>query len=508
MKRTILLIMGLVLILSLCRTDNSHAVSDKKMEKIARKAEEAITEAQTSLTQWRTADLIAPPEANEILDKAQTDYKAGSYKEARNLAEESLKISSDKDAWKLAQKTKETITQAQGYINLWEKEGCIPPPEARETLEKARQSYQAYNNEEAYQLACQSLKITSDEGLKKQAEKAKEAIDGAEAGITRCESAGYSVPEAKEILGKARQANESGNYKEAYKLAKDSLIASSAKKVTGPVGIKPKKVEKAIKKVEKKIAEWESEIQIPVPEAKRSLAEARSLYQAGNYEKAYKSASQAYGFLGQAIWAEKYIRKAEAYIIKWEYAGYNVPRAKKLLADARQAQKEGDYPKTRKMASEATASLKHEMVGTSEPVVEFYSNPEINLSKYKKVIIQTSDDKGEAISNLISQALVKKGYHVVGRKEDADAILSPTLLQYDIRGTYYYLGTAATGYGYRKKETYSITTVHLILSMKDAKTNAVVWQGTGKQEVVSEEIVPVAQRVIDAILDKIPLTKY
>lgn len=73
MKKTILLVVGLTLIFSLCGT-----ASDKKTEKLARKAEEAITEAQNSLAQWKTADLIAPPEAINLLEKAQSAYETGS----------------------------------------------------------------------------------------------------------------------------------------------------------------------------------------------------------------------------------------------------------------------------------------------------------------------------------------------------------------------------------------------------------------------------------------------
>lgn len=82
MKKTILLIVGLVLFFSLCGTSKSYAVS-------AKKAEEAITGVQAYITKWESQGYFAP-KAKEILEKARQAYEAGNYEEARKLAEESL----------------------------------------------------------------------------------------------------------------------------------------------------------------------------------------------------------------------------------------------------------------------------------------------------------------------------------------------------------------------------------------------------------------------------------
>ncbi len=512
MKKTILLITALILIFSLCRTGDSYAVSDKKLAKLAKKAGGTITEAQESLTRWKTADLIVPPEAEKILEKARKAHKAGSYKEARKLAEESLKTSSDKGAWKLAQKTKEIITQAQGYINLWEKEDLTPPPQAKEILKKAKAAYQSYNNEEACQLASQSLKITTDEGLKKEARKARGAITEAEASITRCESAGYTVPQAKEILRKARQANEACNYKEARKLAKNSLEVSSKKKIAGPAEIKPKKVEKTIKKVEKKISKWESEIQIPIPQAKKFIEEANTFYQSGNYKEARNLAGKAYNSWQHAVMAERYIKGMEAHATKWESAGYDVPLTKKILREARQAQKDGEQEKAHHLGATAVIVLKREVAGSFEPKIEFQINPQHGLTKYKKIVVLKIGDapqtlgSGEIVTNLVSHTLAKRKYQIVQNKEEADAIISGSLTRYEAQESSYRLHSKAFIYKSRV-ESYFLATVELTLNMKDAKTNTTVWQVKGKQEMASKEIKPVAQSVINAILDQVPQSK-
>jgi hypothetical protein len=82
MKKTILLVVGLVLLFSLCGTGRSYAVS-------AKKAEKAITGVQAYITKWESKGYFAP-KAKEILEKARQAYRAGDYKEARKLAEESL----------------------------------------------------------------------------------------------------------------------------------------------------------------------------------------------------------------------------------------------------------------------------------------------------------------------------------------------------------------------------------------------------------------------------------
>ena len=155
MNKTILLIVAALLLFSLCGTGDSYAVSAKKMKKLARKAEEAIVEAQAYVTKWESAGYPAP-KAKDILEKARRAYKASNYKEARKLAEKSLEVSSDKGLKKKAQKAQKTIAGAQAYITKWESVGYATP-RAKEILEKARRTYGAGNYEEARKLAEESL---------------------------------------------------------------------------------------------------------------------------------------------------------------------------------------------------------------------------------------------------------------------------------------------------------------------------------------------------------------
>ncbi len=489
MKKTILLVTALILIFSLCETGDSYAVSDKKLAKLARKTEEAIAEAQTSLTEWKTADLIAPPEAEKILEKARKAQEAGSCKEAYKLAEEALKISSNKGAWKLAQKTKETIAQAQSYINLWEKEDYTPPLQAKETLKRAKGAYKAYNNEEAYQLARQSLKIASDKALKKQAQKAKGAIAEAEAGIARCESAGYPVSEAKEILKEARRANKRGGYKKAHELAKISFKVSS-KKLRKYAKIDAKDAGKLIKKAEKGMIKWESVFQISSPKAKGSLEKARLAYQAGNYGKAYKLAYDSLVIQKQAVWTEKYIRKVAIYISKWELAGYEAPRKRRLLVAAREAQRVGEHQKAYQLASKAMDILQREARGEpTEFEVDFYLKPRVNLNEYKKCVVREFKDdpqtpgSGRIVTDLVSTALTEKGHQIVTNKEEAQAVVSGILTSFGVYEGQYEV-YAGAGYG---QGTLPLAKVELTLQFKDAKTDSIIWLGRSKHEEVLKE---------------------
>ena len=499
MKKTILLVTALILIFSLCGTGDSYAVSDKKLAKLAQKAEEAITEAQTSLTKWKTADLIAPPEAEEILERAQGVHKAGNYKEARKLAEESLKISSDKGAWKLAKRAKEVITQAQSYLNLWEKEGYTPPLQAKETLKRAKRAYKAYNNEEAYQLARQSLKIASDKELKKQAQKAKGAIAEAESRITRCKSAGYPVSEAKKILTVARRANKRGDYEGALELAKISFKVSS-KKLRKYAKIDAKDAGKLIKKAEKGMIKWESVFQISSPKARESLEKARLAYQAGNYGKAYKLAYDSLVILKQAAWTEKYIRKVAIYISKWELAGYEAPRKRRLLVAAREAQRVGEHQKAYQLASKAMDILQREARGLpTELEVDFYLKPGVNLNEYKKCVVREFKDdpqtpgSGRIATDLVSTALTEKGHQIVTNKEEAQAVVSGILTRFGVYEGRYEV-YAGAGYG---QGTLPMAMVELTLQFKDAKTDSIIWLGRSKhEEILKEALVRLAIETI------------
>lgn len=273
-----------------------------------------------------------------------------------------------------------------------------------------------------------------------------------------------------------------------------------------------KEAEKAIPKVEKEIAKWETEERL-APQARKAIKEARQAYQAGDYEEAYALAQKSYNFLKQAQRAEKYIGGVQEYISKWEMAGYPVSQAKKLLLEARHGLQEKDYNKAYTFAMESFASLKMEIKEGSEPEVELYFNPEFDITKYNNIAIlkfnnaPQSPSSGEAITNLISDALAKKNYQIVSDKEQADAVITGILVQYGTHEDKLYLHSKASIYIHRK-HTYPVAGVQVTISMIDAKTGSPVWQGNGKQELCSGEIESVAQTVVNAILDKIPQRKY
>lgn len=234
--------------------------------------------------------------------------------------------------------------------------------------------------------------------------------------------------------------------------------------------------------------------------------------------------------------AQKAIMATQAYITKWESAGYAAPEAKKILRRARQVHKAGDYKRARKLAEKSLDSLKVEVKAGPRPSIEFHLSPKADLTKYKRIAVFEFNDahdapgSGDIITDLISSGLTEMGYDIIdrakieatlgGQKPEAgviqmgkmlgvDAVITGTLSQYATNVTtarsrgFVWEGTFGSG---GTRLGYSAS-VEVTIKMLDIETGSTVWQSNGSQTVPSTLIRPVAQRVINAILDEIPQKK-
>lgn len=214
MKKTILLLAGLVLILSLCGNGEAYAEVD------AKKVEKAITKTEKKITKWESAGYTAP-KAKEILEKARRACQSGDYEKAYELTQKSHNFLEQ------AQEGEKYIQAVQAYITKWEAAGYAIP-RATEILGQARQAYQSGDYEKALELAQKSHNFLM------QALGPEKYIKVVQAHITRWESVGRATPRAKELLEKARRANEAGRPKEARELAGKSLASLKVEVREGP----------------------------------------------------------------------------------------------------------------------------------------------------------------------------------------------------------------------------------------------------------------------------------
>ncbi len=302
---------------------SSHGINVAEAQSLLSRAEQEFDSGNYTRAKEEAEKALS--EAQAALDKAKRDAGAKiklaerEISEARNLgadvadplnllnsaldlfnqsyypaaAEKAVKAYDEAERLILRKKAEESIDEAREAIENATGEGA-DVNEARNLLNLAEEEFSSGNYTGAWKLANRSYSSA--------------LVGFSEAVVQGALSAGYNVSDAEDLVNEAREAYESGNYRDAVRAAEAALerVRDSVESMREMAWAEMGTANATLKKAEddldfakehgadsNALAEWENEVE----GAKNTLAAAIRAYKDGDYIKAYGLARNSTGTL-------------------------------------------------------------------------------------------------------------------------------------------------------------------------------------------------------------------
>jgi len=256
------------------------AVKVKKDYEVYKETADGISSIEARITKLKNAG-VKIPKSGELMERAQSELKAGNYIRALELAkqaeEEAVRVKRDYEVYK---ETTEIISSIEAELAEIKKYG-VKLPKSWELLEQAKAELTNHNFDRVREIAEEAKREASER--KSAYDLASRSTSETEKKLTELQDKGVII--SSELLTKSRQAFDNGSYDEALQLTNEleNLITTTEKRY--------REAQEELKSAETAM-EKAQEFGCTVSDIEEKLQNAHQLLAKGAYEESIKASRQ------------------------------------------------------------------------------------------------------------------------------------------------------------------------------------------------------------------------